>query len=121
VGDRIGVTDTGIAAVTTSTRVAWYDRKGGDHTQDVGRKAPNQLGLYDLSGNVWEWCCDTFTPEVQRIPGDGIPLTGEGDERVLRGGCFHNWAAHCTVWKRYQIARDFHDGCIGLRLVLADH
>jgi len=40
------------------------------------------------------------------------------DERVLRGGCFHNWAAHCTVSKRYEIAHDYYDGCIGFRLVL---
>jgi formylglycine-generating enzyme required for sulfatase activity len=36
--------------------VAWYDRKGGDRTQDVAKKQPNQLGLLDMSGNVWEWC-----------------------------------------------------------------
>ena len=35
--------------------VAWYDRKHGDHTQPVGMKAPNQLGIYDMSGNVWEF------------------------------------------------------------------
>jgi len=100
--------------------VAWYDRRHGDHTQPVGRKAPNQLGIYDMSGNVWEWCQDVFSREVGVIPADGTPYIGPGDERVLRGGCFHNWAAHCTVAKRYEIARDFHDGCIGMRPVLAE-
>jgi sulfatase modifying factor 1 len=99
--------------------VAWYDRKHGDHTEPVGRKAPNQLGIYDMSGNVWEWCQDIFTCEVSNIPQDGTPFIGAGDERVLRGGCFHNWAVHCTVSKRYQIAPDYHDGCIGFRLVLS--
>lgn len=62
--------------------VAWCDRRLGDHTQPVAQKAPNQLGLYDMSGKVWEWCQDTFTRDVRHI---------------LRSGCFHNWAAHCTV------------------------
>ena len=96
--------------------VAWYDRRHGDHTQPVAGKAPNQLGLYDMSGNVWEWCQDVFTRDVGAIPAGGAPFAGPGPERVLRGGCFHNWAAHCTVSKRYEIGAEFHDGCIGLRL-----
>jgi len=100
--------------------VAWYDRRHGDHTQPVARKAPNQLGLYDMSGNVWEWCEDVFTPDVHAIPRDGAAFRGPAVERVLRGGCFHNWAIHCTVFKRYEIARDFSDGCIGVRLVASD-
>jgi formylglycine-generating enzyme required for sulfatase activity len=98
--------------------VAWYDRRHGDHTQLVARKAPNQLGTYDMSGNVWEWCQDVFTRNVADIPCDGRAFEGENVERVLRGGCFHNWAVHCTVSKRYEIGRMYHDGCIGFRLVL---
>jgi formylglycine-generating enzyme required for sulfatase activity len=99
--------------------VAWYDRKGGDHTHEVARKAPNQLGLFDMSGNVWEWCQDTYIRDVSAMPPDGTPTSGEGSERVLRGGCFHNWAIHCTVSKRYQMEHPYHDGCIGFRIVLA--
>lgn len=99
--------------------VAWYDRRHGDRTQPVARKAPNQLGIHDMSGNVWEWCQDVFTPDARAIPADGTPYVGPGVERVLRGGCFHNWAVHCTVSKRYEIASGYRDGCIGVRLALA--
>lgn len=99
--------------------VAWYHRCHGDHTQPVSLKACNQLGLFDMSGNVWEWCQDTYQPAVDVIPTDGASFAGPGDERVLRGGCFHNWAIHCTVSKRYAIGRQCHDGCIGFRLVIS--
>lgn len=99
--------------------VAWYDRRHGDHPQPVGLKLPNQLGLHDMSGNMWEWCQDTFTPDIDQIPTDGTAYAAPSSDRVLRGGCFHNWAIHCTVSKRYNIASDFHDGCISIRVVLA--
>jgi formylglycine-generating enzyme required for sulfatase activity len=99
--------------------VAWYDRRHGDHTQPVAQKAPNQLGLYDMSGNVWEWCQDVYTPDVRLIPTDGSAYAGAGEERVWRGGCYHNWAMHCTVSKRYALPSDAHDGCVGFRLALS--
>jgi len=87
-------------------------------THPVAGKAPNQLGLYDMSGNVWEWCEDVCA-DVAAVPTEGSPYLGPGTERRLRGGCHHNWDLHCRVFWRYGIASDAHDGCIGFRLVLA--
>jgi len=88
-------------------------------THDVASKAPNQLGLHDMSGNVWEWCQDACTEDLDSVPGDGTPYLGAGEERRLRGGCHHNWDLHCRVFWRYGIASGAHDGCIGFRVVLA--
>ena len=88
-------------------------------THAVATKAPNQLGIYDMSGNVWEWCQDACVDDIDAVPRDGTPWPGESPERRLRGGCHHNWDLHCTVWWRYGITPDAHDGCIGFRVVLA--
>lgn len=90
------------------------------HPMPVAQKEPNQLGLYDMSGNVWEWCEDICTDDLNDTPADGSSYLGPGDgNRRLRGGCHHNWDLHCRVWWRYGIQPDAHDGCIGFRLVMA--
>ena len=99
--------------------VGWYKRNSWDESKIVGQKKPNQLGLYDMSGNLWEWCSDYYHADTTKIPPDGGPCLEQSEERVLRGGCFHNFGAHCTVMKRYQINPDYKDGCIGFRLALS--
>lgn len=122
------------AAVIIIDAVAWYENNAGPitdtatlhqlkntakgtTTQDVAKKTPNQLGIFDMSGNVWEWCQDYYQADAHNIPPDGSPCNIESDTRVLRGGCHHNWAIHCTVYKRYEIGPDAADGCIGFRMV----
>lgn len=100
-------------------QVAWHRDNSNDLMHEVGLKAPNQLGIYDMSGNQWEWCQDLFVRDTRVIPADGSPYEKSGTDRVLRGGCFHNYSLHCTVNKRYEIYPEFHDGCISFRLVLA--
>ena len=89
-------------------------------THPVATKAPNQLGLYDMSGNVFEWCQDVCT-DLSSVPTDGSSYGGPGNERRLRGGSHQNWDLHCRVWWRYGIQQDAHDGCLGFRIVLANH
>lgn len=99
------------------TEVGWRDdRNKGTETHPVGEKKPNQLGIHDMCGNVWEWCEDYYQEDIAKIPTDGMPCKLEAEERVLRGGCHHNWAVHCTVSKRYAIVPDARDECIGFRI-----
>jgi len=60
-------------------------RRKATRTHEVAAKAPNQLGIYDMSGNVWEWCQDVSTDDLNAIPADGRAYEGSGEERRLRG------------------------------------
>ena len=96
--------------------VAWYSENSGGTTHPVGQKAPNELGLYDMSGNVFEWCqrCDSYSSGSQRNPTG--PSSGSG--RVFRGGSWASTADYCRVSfldYRYTDAR--HSNW-GLRLAL---
>ena len=97
--------------------VAWYWDNTGQKTHPVGTKAPNELGIYDMSGNVWEWCSDwyaDYTSYSQTNP------TGpqSGSFRVARGGCWCRYARYCRSSFRYDCYPTGRDYYLGLRLAL---
>ncbi len=88
-------------------RVAWLYKNSGEKTHAVAQKKPNEWGFYDMSGNVWEWCENSITPDKNIDPSAG---------RVDRGGGWFNEASDLRSAKRdYFSASDRYDG-IGFRV-----
>ncbi|MGD9210474.1 MAG: Hsp70 family protein, partial [Desulfobacteraceae bacterium] len=84
-------------------KVAWYEANSGDSTHPVGQKEPNGLGLYDMCGNVWEWCEDIYNEDAYRFHTRNNPInTEDGTDRVLRGGGWYNKAGYCRSAIRFR-------------------
>jgi formylglycine-generating enzyme required for sulfatase activity len=96
--------------------VAWYEGNSGGKTHAVGTKAANELGIYDMSGNVWEWCGDWYDGSY---PSGTSNPTGasEGSSRVARGGSW-TFASYCRVSNRDYYAPSYSHYRLGFRLVL---
>ena len=99
--------------------VAWYKDNSGHKTHAVGTKQPNELGIYDMTGNVWEWCQDWYGSygDSPRINPMGAV---SGSYRVRRGGSWYDSAGFCRSSYRDYFTPDYRNYNLGFRLVLSE-
>ncbi len=103
-------------------RVAWTENNSGGTSHEVGGLAPNGLGIFDMSGNVWEWCRDAFRADAYRLHRGQDPVVeaagADPVDRVIRGGSWNldTWSARCA--RRFSYPEDFAGPALGFRLVM---
>jgi eukaryotic-like serine/threonine-protein kinase len=97
-------------------KVAWYDQNSDKKTHVVGQKEPNELGIYDMSGNVWEWCLDWYGDYPVGAATD--PTGAEGSNRVFRGGGWNYFARDCRSADRCRGVPSFSSFYLGFRVAL---
>ena len=102
--------------------VAWYGVNSRNQTHSVKRLKANELGLYDMSGNVYEWCYDwtTWYDDYDPLQTDNPRGRTKGDYRVLRGGSWYDFPSHVRTAHRRGSVPLRSDDPVGVRMVRGD-
>ena len=105
-GAAISRKDTGFLAATSWTKWGGIQINSKGKTQPVGQLNANELGLHDLSGNVWEWCQDIWHDNYDSAPDNGAAWEKGGDDtvRVLRGGSWDLDNNHRSEVRNYNVS-----------------
>lgn len=98
--------------------VAWYSSNSHGSTHDIGTKKPNELGIFDMSGNVAEWCCDGYSDYNHNSQSNPI-CSGNEYSYTNRGGGWDSHNPYCRVSYRGSSDKDFRFHDLGLRIVLS--
>ena len=99
-------------------KYVWYNKNSGSKTHPVGEKLPSPWGLYDMHGNVWEWCEDDWVDNYSNTPTDGKPNISEKSEgKILRGASWSNDAFYTRSADRFRLNPQFRYGFVGFRLL----
>jgi len=99
--------------------VAWYNRNAGGRTHTVGTKTANELGLYDMSGNVWEWCLDDWNEDSRKARPEFVRGNERGgSDKVHRGSSWKREARYCRSSGRYAVDTGRKSDGLGFRLAL---
>ena len=113
------LTYSGTSDVNKLGDYAWYDDNSNDQTHEVGTKKPNAFGLYDMTGNVWEWCWNWHTDSYDTTTEGGSDPTGAsaGSFRANRGGGWYDDSDGCVVSGRGHLNPTFLMHGLGFRVV----
>lgn len=97
--------------------VAWYYNNSNQSTHPCGTKRANALGLYDMSGNVYEWCEDWYGSQYLQYDNNNPKGASNGSYRVFRGGSWYDYTKYCRVADRGSNTPSARDGNVGFRVV----
>jgi formylglycine-generating enzyme required for sulfatase activity len=99
--------------------VAWFERNSGAHVHPIGRKKSNELGIFDMSGNVEEWCSDFYaTSYGSKNTVENPKGPAGGNSHVVRGGSWSSLPAELVVTRRAAYTPDTKSGTLGFRLAM---